>query len=115
MEKYGFEVNLNGTLLCKAGLKSKHSVTTCILDVFDRKLEPKKGINLSVSGMNSDEHQYVRWIDQPLKLDDTISIKIVSGEFDTPVSKTERKSKKQILEGKLKQYHKLKEELKEYL
>jgi len=115
MEKHGFEVKLNDIILCKAGLNSKHSITTCILDIFDRKLKPKKGINLSVSGMNSDEHQYVKWIDEPLKLGDTVSIKIISGEFDTPFSKTERKSEKQILEGKLKQYHKLKEELKEYL
>ncbi len=115
MEKYGFEVRLNDTILCKAGLDSKHSVTTCILDSLRRKVDEKGGLHLSVSGMNSDEHQYVKWIDEPLKLDDTVSIKIISGEFDTPISKTKVKSEKEILEGKLKQYHKLKEELKEYL
>ncbi|MFD0989583.1 hypothetical protein ACFQ1R_05710 [Mariniflexile jejuense] len=114
-KNYGFKVSLNNKPLTHAGIKDEHYVVTCILDSFNRTLEPKKGLNLNISGLKSTLQQRLKWIDTPLKLGDKITIEIISDNYDEPALISESKSKETILEGKIRAYKKLKEELKDYL
>jgi len=118
MNNKGFEVKLNGNLLCKAGFNNNHSVVCCIVDAILRKNKDKQEIRLNISGLNSDTAEHVKWLpyeSNNLKEGDIITIKIVKDDFDLPKEISEQKSDAFLLEQKIKTYKKLKEELKDHL
>ncbi|MCR8666383.1 hypothetical protein NO995_01695 [Aestuariibaculum sp. M13] len=111
----GFRVSLNDELLTNAGLEDQNFIISCILNSFKRELSPETGLDLSVSGLDSESHQHVKWIDTPLKLGDKITIEVINENFEPPAIISESKSEEEILKGKLRAYHKLKAELKDYI
>jgi hypothetical protein len=114
MSSYGFEVQVNGEQLCKAGIDTDGHVVTCILDSLRRINEPDE-VRLTVSGLNSVSGEYPEWVKQELKDGDTITIKVITQDFDAPNRIRPTISKEMMLENKLQYYYKLREELKEYL
>ena len=112
---FGFQVNINDKTICRAGFENENSIVTCILDSVRRKNDKSEQLNIAISGLNSDTHQHADWFKNKLQEGDKISIEIISNNFDNPISITKAHSKKDILNQKLKSYHKLKEELKDYL
>ena len=114
MSSYGFEVQLNGEKLCKAGIDSDRHVVTCILDALRRLNEPDE-LCLTVSGLNSVTGEYPEWVKKELKDGDTITIKVITQDFEAPNRIRPTISKEKMLDNKLKYYYKLREELKEHL
>ncbi|MBD0823852.1 hypothetical protein [Aestuariibaculum marinum] len=112
---FGFKISINDELLTNAGLNNQHFVISCILNSFRRELSPEEGLDLSVSGLISTTQQHVKWANCPLKRGDKITIEVINNGFDQPVSISESKPEEEILKGKLRAYHKLKEELKNYI
>lgn len=116
MNNKGFEIKLNGKVLCIAGQKENHGVVTCIINAIFRKKDETQQLNLNVSGLNSDTLEYTKWIKETeLKLDDEILIKVVDTHFDLPKETKKHHRKELSIDQKLKKYYKLKEELKEHL
>ncbi|MFC6192376.1 hypothetical protein ACFP1I_12250 [Dyadobacter subterraneus] len=114
MSSYGFEVQVNGEQLCRAGIDSGRHVVTCILDALRRLNEPDE-LRLSVSGLNSVTDEYPEWVNQKLKDGDTITIKVITQDFETPHRIRPAISKEKMLENKLQYYYQLREELKGHL
>ena len=114
-KSYGYEVHLNDKFVCRAGFDNDNHVSTVILTSVRKKGEPEQDMFLQASGMNSDTAQHVDWANEKLKIGDRITIQIVSDRFHSPSSLKEKQSPEEILEGKMKYYHKLKEELKDHL
>lgn len=113
--KFGFQVLINGKKICRAGFENENAIVTCILDSVRREKDNSEELNISISGLNSDTQQHANWFSNKLQEGDKISIEIISNNFDTPISISKAFSEKDILSQKLKYYHKLKEELKDYL
>lgn len=111
---YGFEVRVNGEQVCKAGIDTDRHVVTCILTSLRRAHEPHT-LDLAVSGLNSVTGESADWIDMDIKHGDTITIKVIASDFDPAQRIRPSVSKEKMLADKLNYYHKLKEELKEYL
>ena len=116
MEYKGFEISLNDKLLCKAGFGNNHGIVTCIIDAILRKDKKEQELFLNISGLNSDTGQHVKWLrNNALNEHDTIVIKVIKNDFDSPNEIREKKSEEFLLEQKIKTYKRLKEELKGYL
>jgi len=114
MSSYGFEVQVNGEKLCKAGIDTDRHVVTCILDALRRPNKPDE-LCLSVSGLNSVTGEYPEWVRKELKDGDTITIKVITQDFEAPNCIRPTISKEKMLDNKLQYYYKLREELKEHL
>ena len=48
---YGFEVKLNGNLICRAGLEQDHYVMSCIVDAIMRKDNGVERLHLNIGGL----------------------------------------------------------------
>lgn len=114
MSSYGFEVQVNGEQLCKAGIDTDRHVVTCILDALRRLNEPDE-LCLTVSGLNSVTGEYPEWVKKELKDGDTITIKVITQDFAPPHRIRPIISKEKMLDNKLQYYYQLREELKEHL
>lgn len=114
MSSYGFEVQVNGEQLCKAGIDTDRHVVTCILDAL-RRLNESDELWLTVSGLNSVTGEYLEWVKKELKDGDTITIKVITGDFTPPCRIRPTISKEKMLDSKLQHYYRLREELKEHL
>ncbi|PQV46849.1 hypothetical protein CLV33_1081 [Jejuia pallidilutea] len=112
---FGFQITINDKKICRAGFENKNSVLTCILDSIRRENDESEELNISIAGLNSDTKERANWFQSKLNEKDKISIEIISDNFDSPISMRSALSEKDIITRKLKTYHKLKEELKEYL
>ncbi len=111
---YGFEVQVNGEHLCKAGIDTDAHVVTCILTSLRRLNEPDE-LDLTVTGLNSVTGDHPDWIDRELNDGDIITIKVITADFEPAVRIRPKPSKEKILNDKLQYYHRLSEELKEHL
>ena len=114
MSSYGFGVQVNGEKLCKAGIDTDRHVVTCILDALLRLNEPDE-LRLTVSGLNSVTGEYPEWVKKELKDGDTITIKVITQDFEAPHMIRPTISKEKMLDSKLQYYYRLREELKEHL
>lgn len=112
---FGFQVSINDEKICRAGFENKNAIVTCILDSVRRENDDREELNLTIGGLNSDTHQSVRWLNGKLEEGDKVSIEVISNNFDKPTTAGKAYSKQDIIKQKLKSYHKLKEELKDYL
>ena len=110
---YGFEVELNGEILARAGYDNHYFVVSCVLHSLRRKLDESEELYISVGGLSNEEHVY--WINQNLKFGDKISLRVINDNFDMPVTIGSKISKEEETKRKIEYYYKLKEELKEYL
>lgn len=117
MNNKGFEIHLNNKLVCKAGIKDNHGTVSCIVGTIRRKGNAaQEEIYLDVSGLNSDTGEFAKWVkSNPLKMNDVITINVITDNFDAPIEIGEKKSKEFLLEQKIRTYKKLKEELKDYI
>ena len=83
---YGFKVQLNNKVVCRAGFDKENSVVSCIIDSIRRENDETEELNINVGGLNSDTNQYVDWFRNALKDGDKITIDVISGDFDSPVT-----------------------------
>ena len=82
---YGFKVQLNDKVVCRAGFEKENSVVSCIIDSIRREKDEKEELNINVGGLNSDTNQYVDWFRNALKEGDKMTMNINSGDFDSHV------------------------------
>ena len=113
--RHGFEVKINGGQPVRAGLSVDKYVVTCILNAVCRKIDPAEELSLTISGLNSIDDEQVDWLKVELELGDTIQITVIDGGYDPPQDTRPRMTEEHIIANKLRYYHVLKEELKEYL
>ncbi|MCE7067162.1 hypothetical protein [Dyadobacter sp. CY326] len=114
ISNYGFEVQINEEHLCKAGIDTDRHVVTCILTSLRRLNEPD-GLDLTVSGLNSETNEHPEWVNKELKDGDIITIKVITTDFEPARRIRPKRSKEMMLNDKLRYYHQLREELKEHL
>lgn len=112
----GFKVLINDELITVAGISDvEFGSTICVLDSVRRQIDNSEHLKLTVSGMN-DTKDMLTWCKEDLKLGDVIQLEVVEGSFNSPIEvRPFHKTEAEILERKIKQYHKLKEELKDCL
>jgi len=116
-ENLGFSVQLNNELVAVAGIdKVKYGSVCCILNTVRREIDDYKGVELDIQGFDSETQNHIKWFKKSLNEENEIVIKVVKAPFDEPtIIKSKSESKEEILERKLKLYHKLKEELKDFI
>ncbi len=112
---FGFKVLVNGEQICRAGFEKENSVVSCIFNSVRRENNNSEELDFSISGLNSDTKQHVTWHKGELEKGDKVSLEVILDNFDLPTSIREPKSEKDIIAQKIKQYNKLKKELKDYL
>lgn len=103
----GFELNINGI---KKQAVLEHGITSIIINRIIT--NEKDEFNLSFSGFNHKTNESLVFYESSLKLDDRIKItvkEISSNSKPEKVKKVEPNNS--IIEGKLKAYNNLKEEL----
>lgn len=112
---FGFKVSLNEQVICRAGFEKEDSIVTCILHSVRRANDESEELNMQIGGMNSETHQHFDWAINALDAGDKVTIEVISDNFDKPVSERKNLSEEEIFERKLKQYYRLKEELKDHI
>ena len=114
MENFGFEVELNGEKLCRAGFDCKHFVTTCIIGSVRTNYTGKdeESLYISVGGLANNQH--VDWEQTNLKLGDKLVIEVINDNFDQPTIRREY-TEEEHRRIEIEAYYRLKEKLKEYL
>jgi hypothetical protein len=115
MKNQGFQITLNGNLLCRAGLEAELFVTVCSLTSLKRAIPPSEELSLSIGGLDSVEDHYLNWANKTLQPGVQILIEVVEGDFDAPLKGSRIKAEELVLQEKLQYFHRLKEELKEHL
>ncbi len=112
----GFKVTLNNKLITTAGINTNNfGATICIIDSVKRQVDNSEHLKLTITGINA-SNDMLTWCKQDLELGDTIELEVVKAPFNAPIEvKKSHKTDAEILEQKLKQFYKLKEELKDYL
>lgn len=69
-----------------------------------------------MGGWDSEENIHLGWQGADLKKGDKIIIEVIDADFDKPLNTWSSESfEKQSIEDKLKYFHELKEDLKDYL
>jgi hypothetical protein len=97
---YGFEFQVNGEHICKAGIDTDRHVVTCILTSLRWLTEPDELV-LTVSGLNSVTDEHPEWVDMNLREGDTITIKVITSDFNPARRIRQQISKKEMLDKKL--------------
>ncbi|MBC6368518.1 hypothetical protein [Algoriphagus sp. AK58] len=115
MKNLGFQIRLNGELICRAEIDSEFFTTHCILTSLHREADQNRLTDLFVGGLDSNLDQSVIWTKEALKKGDQILIEVVEGDFEPPKTVSKRNSEELILQEKIKYFLRLKEELKEHL
>jgi hypothetical protein len=86
MNPHGFEVKINGELLCRAGFDSGRHVLACALSLM-KKAGHEEQIQIHVGGSEGETIKEIYWIMQrALQRGDQVKIEVVSGNFDPPLS-----------------------------
>ncbi|OJV16629.1 MAG: hypothetical protein BGO21_27525 [Dyadobacter sp. 50-39] len=111
---HGFEIRINGSQPIRAGFSAESYVVTCILDAVRRDATEEE-LSVTITGLNSTDNVHAEWSKQELRPGDVVQITVVDGIYDTPRNTFPRIAEKDIIAQKLKYFHILKEELKEYL
>ncbi|WP_268034676.1 hypothetical protein [Algoriphagus sp. PAP.12] len=112
---FGFKVSLNEQEICRAGFEKEDSIVTCILHSVRRANDESEELNMQIGGMNSETHQHFDWAINDLNGGDIVTIEVISEKFDAPVSERPKLTEEELLNMKLKHYHRLKEELKDHI
>ncbi|MEZ4827547.1 MAG: hypothetical protein R3C61_14885 [Bacteroidia bacterium] len=86
METNGFEIKLNDKLLCRAGFTSARYHLTCMLHVIKHPNRPSGQTEIIVGGTEGNTLKLINWVEKPLHEGDKITVRIISGDFDTPQS-----------------------------
>lgn len=112
---YGFEIELNGERLCRAGFDDQYYVLTCILNSLRRDFDKSEELFFSVGGLRSNSGQHVSWLYQNLKPGDKITVNVIDSDFDPPAYENPKISEEDERKNKTAYFYRLKEELKGYL
>jgi hypothetical protein len=86
METHGLEVKLNGQPVCRAGFHADRYHLGCILHVVKHAELTSDQIELRVGGSEGPTPKLVSWVEQMLREGDTITLQIVTGNYDPPQS-----------------------------
>ncbi|TCD18626.1 hypothetical protein EZ456_21365 [Pedobacter psychrodurus] len=115
MQNPAFEIDLNGQKIATSKVNAEFGVLTAILTWVKRTLDNTESLNLDVSGLDSVKQIPLKWLSRPLAIGDTVTISITESDNLSPQIKVKQLSEEVIIANKLAAYHKLKEELKDYL
>jgi len=112
-----FEVYVNGELVTTAGITAEFGVLSMITTWVRRQKLDDESLSLTVSGLNSIDNTLLDWYGSGLTIGDEIRIKITDESEITSPRITEGWSNmdERILADKLKQFYRLKEELKDHI
>lgn len=112
-----FEISINGQKSVLAGIENEYGVLTAMVTWTRRVPQEVGDIVFQVSGLESNTQDQPKWLSIPLKENDEVVIRIKETEAaDPPVSIRKAEEIKEMRLGdKIKYYHQLKEELKDYL
>ena len=112
-----FEIFVNGEKRVVAGIGDRHGVLSATVIWVRRDPDDVGETHFHVSGLYSDTRDQPKWLDIPVKNNDEVTIRIKEAESaDPPIGiRTAAEMKGMELESKIKHYHQLKEELKDYL
>lgn len=115
MNKPAFEVTLNGQKIATAQIESDFGVVTTIV-TWVRRDDNSESLNVSISGRDSIAEKNIKWAAHDLKIGDKLLVSVIEETTtQTDEGGIEIFDTITVLERKLKIYHTLKEELKEYL
>lgn len=90
MNSHGLEIKINGEYFCRAGFDTHMHVLACALDLAKTPGQTDDRIELSVGGMEGEAIKQIYWaIQQALRRGDQITIEVVSGPFDPPLSQSD--------------------------
>lgn len=115
MEKdnLGFRISYKGKHLSNVGLETD-GVVTCIFHAVQRIGEAQE-LYFNAGGLNSKTGEHLDWFSQSLEIGDKIEIEVIDSNFDQPPKIRKPITKEEELEQKIAYFHRLKEELKDYL
>lgn len=115
MNKPAFEVTLNGQKIATAQIESDFGVVTTIV-TWVRRDDNSESLNLSIRGLDSVAGKNINWAAPDLKIGDKLLVSVIDETTtQTDEGVIEIFDTTTVVDHKLMTYHKLKEELKEYL
>lgn len=86
MHAHGFEIKINGERLCRAGFDAGQYVLACALSLVKQAGHEEKA-QIHVGGSEGETIKHIYWVmQQALQRGDQITIEVVSGNFDPPLS-----------------------------
>jgi hypothetical protein len=103
-----FEISINGTKRCLAGIREHGVVTTVLTRVWRTAASSQEELDLTVGGLISEsgqEAENLRWLDEPLNPGDTITIRILEvSSGDEPAQREQEDTQRQ--ERREREYYK---------
>ncbi len=99
-----FEVSLNGSRICTAGVGPLGVLTTIISWVRRESSDTKPGdieekLTLEVGGLIASTKEHVRWTDRSVAAGDELTVRIVDQESHDPPTKRQRTDPKKDIEA----------------
>lgn len=112
-----FEVSLNGTKICQAGIDAEFGVLTAHVTWVKRIGATKETVDLDVSGLNSETENHIRWVGRPLSVNDEITIRVTESVRPDPPYSVKHKDliEKEYRARQLEIFYRLREELKDLI
>lgn len=87
MNPHGFEIKINGERLCRAGFDAGQYGLICLIDLKKNLGKPTNEMEITVAGAEGETIKQIHWVmQQALRRGDRITIEVVSGNFDPPLS-----------------------------
>jgi len=115
MENPTFEISLNGKKIALSRIDAKFGVMTAMVTWAKRSLDNSKSLNVVVSGLDSVEQKPLKWLSEELSVGDILTVSVTDSDGQSPQIGIIQLSEELIIERKLAAFHKLKEELQDYL
>jgi len=115
MNNPSFEIYVNNQLVSIAGITAEFGVVTAMTTWVNSHVIDHKDLTFTVSGLDSVEEQYLTWFEKKLDFGDEVTIKITDNRNISSPTLKPKMSESESLESKISYFHRLKEELKDYV
>lgn len=115
MKNPTFEITLNGEKIASSRVDAEFGVLTAIVTWVKRSLDNSESLDVVVSGLDSVKQQPLKWLNEELSIGDILTISVTESDGQSPQIGIVQLSEEVIIERKLAAFHKLKEELQDYL
>lgn len=115
MKNPTFEISLNGEKIALSRIDAEFGVLTAMVTWVKRSLDNSESLNVVVSGLDSVEQKPLKWLSEELAIGDILTIAVTESDDLSRHVEIAQLSEDVIIERKLLAFHKLKEELQDYL
>jgi hypothetical protein len=115
MKNPTFEIYINDRLITTAAITSEFGVLTAITTWVNSSIENHSSLRMEITGLDTTNDSYLTWHKQDLVIGDELKVKITDNVNISIPTTNPKISEEEHLERKISYFHRLKEELKDYI